>query len=213
MTWNPPGIDCGQCGEQSCADLIKKIEDRMKLKSACPYYREEDQKEDPIAEINKTEYSNLDVLGKEYDFILKAFPGEISARKIILPFRPDLVEKWQVKPGDLVMGRPTGAGCPVPHIIKVLKAEYNTGLITGHVTGPKEVREGKPYHDFGSYHMIGFEGIATQIKREPSFGNRVMFLPGFCMMNVAHTGLVNFMVKTGNRIEVRIENILILNHT
>lgn len=207
MNWMPPGLDCGQCGEKTCEDLSKKIESNAKIKNICPYYHEEIE---IVDEVTKTNYTGLDVLGKEYDFILRSFPGEISARKIILPFRPDLVEKWKIKSGDLVLGRPMGAGCPVQHVIKVTTAEYNTGLITGHVVGPKEIRNGHKYFDFGAYHMIGFEGIATEIKVEPSFGNRVTFLPGFCMMNVAHTGLINFVAKYSDRIEVRIENIIIM---
>ena len=211
MTWIPPGIDCGQCGEKSCEELLKKIESSRKIKDVCPYYHDKSETE-LIDEIAETSYTKLDVLGKKYDFILRAFPGEISARKIVLPFRPDLVEKWRIKPGDLVLGRPMGPGCPVQHVIRVITAEYNTGLITGHVVGPKEIRDGKKYHDLGAYHMIGFEGTATEIKVQPSFGNRVMFLPGFCMMNAAHTGLINFVSKVGDRVDVRIENILIMNN-
>lgn len=210
MTWIPPGKDCGQCGEKSCDELLKKIEIHQKNKNVCPYCGDQDTSN--VDDISQTNYTKLDVLGKKYDFILRAFPGEISARKIVLPFRPDLVEKWKIRSGDLVLGRPMGAGCPVQHAIKVITAEYNTGLITGHVVGPKEIRDGKKYHDLGAYHMIGFEGVATEIKCEPCFGNRVMFLPGFCMMNAAHTGLINFVSKVGDRMDVRIEDIIIMNH-
>ena len=49
-----------------------------------------------------------------YDFILKAIGNEISARKIVRPFRPDLIEKLDIKKGDIVVGRPiTQAADPV----------------------------------------------------------------------------------------------------
>ncbi|WP_269851268.1 (Fe-S)-binding protein [Methanosarcina horonobensis] len=53
-------------------------------------------------------YSGVDVVGKEYDFVLLPFPGEPSARKFIVPFRADLVEKWDIKkrrPCDRQAGR------------------------------------------------------------------------------------------------------------
>lgn len=212
MTWIPPMIDCGQCGEKSCEELLKKIKSGMKIKGVCPYYNDQAETE-LVSEITNTKYTKLDVLGKQYDFVLRAFPNEVSARKIVLPFRPDLVEKWEIKVGDLILGRPQGAGCPVQHVLRVIKAEYNTGLITGHVVGPQEIRNGKKYHDLGAYHMIGFEGIATEIKIEPSFGNRVQFLPGFCMMNASHTGLINFVARHKNgQIEVHLEDIIFLNN-
>ncbi|HYH05089.1 MAG TPA: Fe-S cluster protein, partial [Bacillota bacterium] len=147
--------------------------------------------------------------GNPYDFVLTPLPGEISARKIVLPFRSDLVEKLELKKGDLVMGRPMGAGCPIPHILKIIEAEYNTGLLYTWVVGPKFSRE-QEVKDLTAYHMVGFEGVASEIRKEPGFGRRVTFLPGFCMMNLNHTGLVNMILTKSFGLHVRIEDIRIL---
>jgi uncharacterized Fe-S cluster-containing protein len=149
------------------------------------------------------------VLGNPYDFILNPLPGEISARKIVLPFRSDLVEKLEIKKNDLVVGRPMGAGCPIPHVLRVIEAEYTTGLLYTWVVGPKYSRDGE-VKELIAYHMIGFEGIAGRIKKEPEFGKRVTFLPGFCMMNLNHTGLVNMLLQKSAGLHIRVEDIRIL---
>lgn len=154
-------------------------------------------------------YSGVDVLGQRYDFVIGALPGEPSARKIVLPFRPDMVDIMDINPGDIVMGRPFGAGCPVQHVMKVIDADRVTGVITGHVVGPAYSR-GKEVKDVKAYHMLGFEGRANVISREPEFGRRQFFLPGFCMMDRAHTALVNMVIDKPWGIQVRVEDIVIL---
>lgn len=59
--------------------------------------------------------------------------------------------------------------------------------------------------------MVGLEGVAKVAKREPVFGHRQRFLPGYCMMNLGHTGLVNFIIKTKTKdgVYVRLEDIII----
>ncbi len=156
-------------------------------------------------------YSGTDVVGQSYDYVITSMPGEPSARKIVLPFRPDLVEKLEIAPGDVVAGRPAGAGCPVNHVMKVIDADPVTGVITGHVLGPAlsrgrfdQVKEVKMYH------MLGFEGRAVPIAKEPAFGMRQHFLPGFCMMDRAHTGLCNMVICKPWGIHVRVEDVVIL---
>lgn len=154
-------------------------------------------------------YSGRDVVGQEYDFVITALPGEPTARKIVLPFRPDMVERMGIVPGDIVTGRPAGAGCPVQHVIRVIDADYVTGVITGHVVGPAYSRE-KEVKDLKAYHMLGFEGRAVSVRREPAFGLRQSFLPGFCMMDRAHTALVNMVIDKPWGIHVRVEDVVIL---
>lgn len=174
----------------------------------CPYYdnigacQHQAAKEDAI-------YPDHDVLGHPYDFVLSPLPGEISAQKIVLPFRGDLVEKMNIKTGDYVLGRPMGAGCPIPHILRVITAEPDTGLLYTWVVGPKYSRD-REVKDVKAYHMVGFEGMATRIKKEPAFGCRVTFLPGFCMMSVNHTGVVNMVLEKSTGLHIRIEDIRIL---
>jgi uncharacterized Fe-S cluster-containing protein len=108
-----------------------------------------------------------------------------------------------------VLGRPMGAGCPIPHVLKVIEADYTTGLLYTWVVGPQYARE-QEVKDLTAYHMIGFEGIADQIRKSPEFGKRVTFLPGFCMMNLNHTGLVNLVLQQTAGLHVRLEDIRIL---
>ena len=80
---------------------------------------------------------------------------------------------------------------------------------TCHTVGPHEARQcgGK---DVQAYHVIGFEGMAEVVKRPPEFGFRQFFLPSFCMMQVAHTGVVNMVLEKSTGMQVRVEDIRIL---
>ncbi len=82
-------------------------------------------------------------------------------------------------------------------------------MITGHVVGPAYSR-GVDVKDIREYHMLGFEGEAVPISTEPRFGVRHSFLPGFCMMDRSHTGLVNMVLKKPWGIQVRVEDVVIL---
>ncbi|MGI6492882.1 MAG: (Fe-S)-binding protein [Pelotomaculum sp.] len=208
QNWLPPGKNCGLCGESSCKNFLRLVSAGQKNNYDCPFYDERQvcsQPEHPAEAI----YTGKDILGHAYDFVLSSLPGEISARKIVLPFRPDLVEKLNIKKGDLVLGRPMGAGCPIPHVLRVIKAEPNTGLLYTWVVGPNYARE-QEVIDVTAYHMIGFEGIASRVVKEPAIGCRVSFLPGFCMMDLNHTGLVNMVLQKSSGLHVRIEDIHIL---
>lgn len=208
--WQPPGKNCGLCGSKNCQEFVRAVLREVKDYAECPFYRKEhlDRKQ---SELTEAVYSGCDILGNQYDFVLEPLPGELSARKIVLPFRADLVEKLEIKAGDYVMGRPMGAGCPIPHILKVIDADLLTGLLVTWVVGPQIAREQEDkVKNVQAYHMIGFEGMARRIAQEPIFGSRVTFLPGFCMMNLNHTGLVNMVLEKGEGLHVRIEDIIIL---
>jgi uncharacterized Fe-S cluster-containing protein len=205
--WSPPNKNCGLCGEKTCDELIKMVNNGYKKYGDCPYFVDSDDKIDNALEAN---YTGVDVFKHNYDFVLKPLPGEVSAHKIVLPFRSDLVERMNIQKGDIVIGRPMGAGCPVPHVLKVFKAEPITGLLYTWVVGPQYSRD-KEVKDVQAYHMIGFEGIASHISKELVCGARYTFLPGFCMMNLNHTGLINMILEKSYGFHIRIEDIRILS--
>ncbi len=230
-SWTPPGKDCGLCGCRTCEIFVILVNTKDKEYQDCPFYAQEKATEPQTENMScqqkrlngqqtsphpvegiETEaiFPEKDVMEREYDFILHPLPGEISARKIVLPFRGDLVETMNIVPGDIVLGRPMGAGCPIPHVLKVIEADPVTGLLYTWVVGPKYSRD-REVKDVVAYHMIGFEGIAKDIKREPQFGQRHSFLPGFCMMSLNHTGLVNMVLSKKAGFHIRIEDIIILN--
>ncbi|MFH0966421.1 MAG: (Fe-S)-binding protein [Methanobacteriota archaeon] len=205
MKWIPPGRNCGACGFESCDTFIDKMRKGTHKESDCPFYLTTSTPES----IALSSYPDKDVLGNPIEFVMEPLPGEISARKILLPFRPDLVEKWEIKPGDILIGRPMGAGCPVQHVVQVISASSVSGVITCHVVGPAYSR-GRDVKDLEAYHMIGFEGIAVPVLKEPEFGRRMWFLPGFCMMNIVHTGVVNMVLGTKAGLHVRVEDIRLI---
>jgi len=187
------------------------VQTKKKIYEDCPFYDKSEIKcgKNSNSHISEAVYPERDILGHFYDFVLTPLPGEISARKIVLPFRGDLVDKLPIKKGDLVIGRPMGAGCPIPHVLKVIEAQPVTGLLYTWVVGPQYSREGE-VKDIAAYHMIGFEGIAAHIRKQPFFGCRATFLPGFCMMALNHTGLINMVLEKSGGPHIRIEDIRIL---
>lgn len=308
-----PGKNCGLCGEPRCADLARKAKQGLKFLDDCPFVESGPSLtagRPPERASQAGGYSGYDVLGHAYEFVLYPLPGEVSARKIVLPFRPDLTERLAIQPGDLVVGRPMGAGCPVPHVLRVIEADYLTGLLYTWVVGPMAVRErgakAQPQlgrgtgqepalrcereagpeqdrervpgcqrelelgwgrrlgqaKDVQAYHMIGFEGIAVRPDAassrrasgaafgessgtgaggggsagsatgastgaapcrgqaphgessspswQPVCGARYTFLPGFCMMHLSHTGLLNMALQKEAGWQVRLEDIRIL---
>lgn len=203
MAWTPPGKDCGACGAPTCDAFIDQVRRGIKSLPDCIFYSS-----GSISSRfeGRARHSGRDILDTEYDFILDPLPGEVSARKIILPFRPDLVEKWEIGPGDIVVGRPTGAGCPVQHVLSVIYADPVSGLLTCQVVGPRASRGGE-YKNVEAYHIIGFEGICRPVRRGPVFGMRQRFLPGYCMMNLSHTGVVNMVLEKSLGLHVRVEGV------
>jgi len=217
--WTPPGRDCGACGHKSCSSFIDEVSAGTARIIDCPFYQSDPSLDSSSGSHQKVTDSlppsrnpdqipKQDILGNSLDFILLPLPGEVSARKFLLPFRPDMVERWDIKPGDIITGRPMGAGCPVQHVVQVISASKVSGLIMGHIVGPAYSR-GHEVKDLEAYHMIGFEGIAVTSCNEPEFGKRMRFLPGFCMMNLGHTGVVNMIMGTKDGLHVRIEDIRI----
>jgi uncharacterized Fe-S cluster-containing protein len=191
--------DCGACGLPTCRAFDEAVLAGTRDAADCPFPDRSTKDVSPGKGF-------FDILGTPYDFILEPLPGEPSARKIVLPFRPDQVEKMEIRPGDIVTGRPMGAGCPVQHVLRVIAASEVSGLLTCHVVGPAFSRN-KSVKDVEAYHMIGFEGLARVVGQEPVIGRRMRFLPGSCMMNMAHTGVVNMLLGTRAGLRIRVEDI------
>ncbi|MDD3135693.1 MAG: (Fe-S)-binding protein [Methanoregula sp.] len=206
MAWIPPGKNCGACGLATCEDFNTAVKMKKKTNEDCTFYTKAQS-----GHGERTQYSGTDVTGAQYDFIIRAFPGEPSARKFIVPFRADLVEKWDIRAGDLVTGRPAGPGCPLYHALRVLSANPITGVLECHTVGPLEARkeQGK-VHDVQAYHVHAFEGIAETVIRPPIIGLRQRFLPGYCMIDLSHTALVNMVLKKKEGLHVRVEDIRII---
>ena len=204
MTWGSPGKNCGSCGLPTCEDFENAIKKGKKSEIDCPF-----NTTGLSAVHESSHYSGTDVTGAKYDFILRAFPGEPSARKFIVPFRADLVEKWGIKKGSLVTGRPAGPGCPLYHALRVLSANPVTGVLECHTIGPLAARKEKAF-DVQAYHVHAFEGIAETVLRPPTLGLRQRFLPAYCMMDLAHTAVVNMVLKKKGGLHVRVEDIRIL---
>jgi uncharacterized Fe-S cluster-containing protein len=224
--WSPPGKDCGACGSQTCSEFVARVETGSIKLDLCPFYTIENSeiknstnfektvnldmnRENTVLQVRNATYSGVDVAGKEYDFVLLPFPDEPSARKYIVPFRADLVEKWGIKKGDLVTGRPAGPGCPLYHALRVLSANPITGVLECHTVGPMAARK-EDAHDVQAYHVHAFEGIASIIKKPPVLGTRQYFLPGNCMIDLAHTALVNMIFQKPYGTHIRLEDIRIL---
>ncbi|WP_255334971.1 (Fe-S)-binding protein [Methanosarcina sp. KYL-1] len=225
IEWTPPGKNCGACGSQTCSDFASRLRAGLTEIGLCPFHNINKEnlvsrenfaapeniagREKVVIPLKSPAYSGTDVVGKEYDFVLLPLPGEPSARKFIVPFRADLVEKWGIKKGDLVTGRPAGPGCPVYHALRVLSANPVTGVIECHTVGPLAARK-EEAHDVQAYHVHAFEGIASAIKAPPVLGTRQYFLPANCMIGLAHTALVNRIFQKPSGLHIRLEDIRIL---
>lgn len=198
--------NCGICGETTCDNFIIAVKKGTKNVEDCPFNNSDYVISQNLISESETEYEEVDTHGYKIDFVLKPISNELSARKIIRPFRPDLIEKLSIKEGSYVMGRPMGAGCPVTHILKVYEIDKLSGVLYTWAVGPKYSRENNII-DIRSYNMIGFEGVAVNIKQFPKIGKTSVFLPSFCMLRLTHYGLVNKILNTSQGLIVRIEDI------
>lgn len=201
--------NCGLCGEKSCRDFREKLQIGSRKREECPFTNcnvPQQGAGQARPECNIVESDHLDFHNNVYDFLLKPIGDEPSARKIIRPFRTDLIEKLDIKPGDIVSARPMGAGCPVTHVLKVYEVDELAGLLYTWVVGPLYSR-GKEVKDIRAYAMVGFEGIADDVLHHPKVGKTAGFMPNFCMLRLTHYGLVNKVLNTGEGLVVRIEDI------
>jgi|WetSurMetagenome_2_1015567.scaffolds.fasta_scaffold30565_2 uncharacterized Fe-S cluster-containing protein len=152
----------------------------------------------------------LDSLGREFDFYLEHFPEEPGPREIIIPHNPMITREMDIQKGDIILGRPLGmsCGCPITHCGVVTEVDHRTGVIVWCVTGPLAPRE-KGFKDLGYYIAEGYEGLITEARCDIKIGMRYYFQPRMCMLQWRHSGLVNFLNRTPDALQVRVEGLWI----
>jgi uncharacterized Fe-S cluster-containing protein len=99
-------------------------------------------------------------------------------------------------------------GCPITHCGVVTEVDHRTGVITWCVTGPLRPRE-EGFKDIGYYSAEAYEGLILESRCEIRIGARYFFQPEMCMLQWRHSGLVNFVNRTGDKLQVRVEGLWI----
>jgi uncharacterized Fe-S cluster-containing protein len=152
----------------------------------------------------------VDSLGREFDFVLHHFPHEPGPREIILPHNPLITRELEVAVGDVLVGRPLGmsCGCPVTHCGVATDVDRRTGVITWCVTGPLRPRA-EGFKDLGYYIAEAYEGLVRERRLEPQIGMRYFFQPEMCMLQWRHSGLVNYLSRSGDELQLRLEGLWI----
>ncbi|MFZ1933312.1 MAG: (Fe-S)-binding protein [Thermoguttaceae bacterium] len=151
-----------------------------------------------------------DNLGREFDFYLEHFPEDPGPREIILPHNPAITREMDVQVGDILIGRPLGmsCGCPITHCGVATQVDMRTGVIVWCVTGPLAPRA-KGFKDLGYYIAEGYEGLVRETRAELKVGLRYFFQPKMCMLQWRHSGLLNYLNRTGDQYQVRLEGLWI----
>jgi uncharacterized Fe-S cluster-containing protein len=220
-----PGLNCGGCGFKTCADLARVVADCPDEITRCinPGRRTATVQQQKAPEKSGAESCNTcslatatqksdwkDFLGREYDFVLQTFPNEPGPRETILPHNPSLTRELEIKKGDILIGRPLGmsCGCPITHCGVVMDVDTKTGVMVWCVTGPLQPRM-KGFKDIGYYAAEAYEGIVKDTRKELKIGMRYWFLPRRCMLQWRHSGLINFVTKTNEGTQIRIEGLMI----
>jgi uncharacterized Fe-S cluster-containing protein len=195
-----PGYNCGECGLRSCREFAAALVDVEGL-SRCPILRQDrfkgrTEEMEKLLAVSGRDEEIIGVLdGLHASFTLGPLPGEPSCREDLHAFDCSFAPR----PGDVFRYRPLG--CPITHFARVLKYEH--GIATVHLIGPVHLLEGEPApQDIGICMVAAFEGIVSRGRR-PEVGETVRFLPGHCMMQKVHSGVV--VHSEGDR--VRIEGI------
>jgi uncharacterized Fe-S cluster-containing protein len=151
-----------------------------------------------------------DTLGREFDFYLEHFPEDPGPREIILPHNPLITREMNIQRGDILIGRPLGmsCGCPITHCGVAMDVDARTGVIVWCVTGPLNPRQ-KGFKDLGYYIAEGYEGMISQARIDIRIGMRYFFQPRMCMLQWRHSGLVNYLNRTNEGLQVRVEGLWI----
>ena len=223
---NLPGTNCGVCGFRTCNALAEQLETRPDLIKRCitrsdshfdaPGHAvpaaagDRSARPDSVGLPGAGITTWRDTLGREFDFYLEHFPEDPGPREIILPHNPMLTRELEIAVGDLMIGRPLGmsCGCPITHCGVVMEVDARTGVIVWCVTGPLGPRE-KGFKDIGYYIAEGYEGLIRQTRSEIVIGMRYFFQPRRCMLQWRHSGLVNYVNRAPDGLQVRLEGLWI----
>jgi uncharacterized Fe-S cluster-containing protein len=223
-----PGLDCGLCGFRKCEELGARLNDEPALLERCIHLGSDGTAAQPrratcaaacaaadsapvrVALPTLPNTTWQDSLGRDFDFYLEHFPEEPGPREAILPHNPLITREMNVQPGDLLVGRPLGmsCGCPITHCGVAMDVDQRTGVINWCVTGPLRVRQ-HGFKDLGYYSAEAYEGLIRQTRCEIRIGCRYYFQPRMCMLQWRHSGLVNFLNRTADAQQVRLEGLWI----
>jgi uncharacterized Fe-S cluster-containing protein len=220
-----PGLNCGLCGFRHCDELAARLTSNPNLLERCIHLTRTDAAVENAARhpqpapAGRTGVVPLnacadpawqDSLGREIDFYLEHFPEEPGPREAIIPHNALITRELDVRPGDLLIGRPLGmsCGCPITHCGVAMKVDQRTGLIDWCVTGPLRVRE-HGFKDLGYYVAEAYDGLVRLSRVDIRIGARYWFQPRMCMLQWRHSGLVNFVNRTSDGVQVRLEGLWI----
>lgn len=233
-----PGLNCGLCGFRTCEEMAARLVTEPKLIERCIHLSDHRIQVEPrVAPVESPYPISVqapatpvcgtctsarvappinpdkmwrDTLDREFDFYLEHFPEEPGPREIILPHNPLLTRELDIQRGDILIGRPLGmsCGCPITHCGVAMDVDRRTGVLTWCVTGPLNPRQ-KGFKDLGYYIAEGYEGLITQARSPIKIGMRYFFQPRMCMLQWRHSGLVNYLNRTPNGLQVRVEGLWI----
>jgi uncharacterized Fe-S cluster-containing protein len=227
-----PGLDCGVCGFRRCSDLAAKAASQPEIIKRCIHlsdarYLAADLSQDaggqnacvtcgpraacaPTAGSRGIQQEWQDTLGRDFDFYLEHFPEDPGPREIILPHNPLITRELEVQEGDTLIGRPLGmsCGCPITHCGVAMNVDRRTGVIVWCVTGPLNPRK-NGFKDLGYYIAEGYEGLIRRTRVDVCIGMRYYFQPHMCMLQWRHSGLVNYLNRTDDALQVRLEGLWI----
>jgi uncharacterized Fe-S cluster-containing protein len=221
MTTTPtlPGLNCGLCGFRTCDDFAQRLTAEPGLLERCIHLNAATapgrttpghERSLPVLRPAAPDVSWQDSLGRDFDFYLEHFPEEPGPREAILPHNPMITREMEIKPGDLMIGRPLGmsCGCPITHCGVAMKVDARTGVIDWCVTGPLRVRQ-EGFKDIGYYSAEAYEGLIRLKRAEIRIGARYFFQPRMCMLQWRHSGLVNYINRGAEGLQVRLEGLWI----
>jgi uncharacterized Fe-S cluster-containing protein len=218
-----PGLDCGLCGSRTCTGFAASVRENLQDLGRCIHlHKQTIHPAGDKAEGTRLFYEGCnespvggpltwrDSLGRDYDFILDSLPGDPGPREVIIPHNPSRTKDLNVTKGDILIGRPMGmsCGCPITHCGVAMDVDQINGVITWCVTGPLDPRA-RGYKDLGYYSAEAYEGVVTASQTELGIGMRYFFMPHRCMLQWRHSGLINFINRFGDQLQIRLEGLFI----
>ncbi len=234
-----PGLDCGMCGYRTCNEFRGQLAASPDSIRRCIHLSADSIKADAAPAVVPVVSSSCapascgttcggcgetvarrqspvkqlpwkDSLGRDFDFYLEHFPEEPGPREIIIPHNPMITREMDIQVGDILIGRPLGmsCGCPITHCGVATHVDKRTGVISWCVTGPLGPRQ-HGFKDLGYYIAEGYEGLVKETRSELKVGMRYYFQPRMCMLQWRHSGLLNYLNRTGDHYQVRVEGLWI----